>query len=181
MPSARRRGFTLVEMIAVIAILAIMVGVAVTRIDFMIPRYRLRAAAREVAGHVKRARSQAASTGKDVYVKYDLGKGTYWLLVAFPKTEEGQEPVLPPKEFAYEEFKKEELPEGVDFVNVIADQTYATGVVTLRVSPFGSLHHHIVNLRNKEGREIALKVNGFTGAVTFSDKHLQADELLEDR
>lgn len=182
----RTSGFTLIELMVVVVIMALLVGVAVIRVDYMVPRYRLRAAAREVASHFKRARSQAASTGKDVYVKYDLPKGAYWLLVAFPKTD-GKEPdpekKEPPREFEYQEILKSTLPEGVEFASVILgkNQQFTTGVANVRVSPFGSSRHMIVNLRNKDGNLIALKVNGFTGAISYYDQHQEAEELLEDR
>jgi prepilin-type N-terminal cleavage/methylation domain-containing protein len=182
--STLRRGMTLIEIMAVVLILSLVVGLVTIRLDFMVPKYRLRAAAREVGFHAKRARAQAASTGKDVYIKYDLSRGTYWLLVAFPKKaapgspEENQ----PPKEFVYETILRGRLPDEVEFVSVIlgSKEIYTQGEATIRVSPFGSAHHHILNLRLKSGQEIATKINGFTGAVTFYDRHLEPEELLED-
>lgn len=179
MRTATLRGFTLIELICVIAIIMVLTGLAVVQMDFMVPRYRLRAAARQVASHVKRARSQAAATGKDVYVKYDLGKGAYWLVMAFPKKDDSGAPT---KEFVYEEIMRSTLPDGVEFVSVIlgSKESFTSGQATVRVSPFGSTRHHIVNLKNKEGQEFALKVNGFTGAVSFYERRQEAPELLED-
>lgn len=184
MQDARARGMTLIEIMAVVLILALIVGIVTVRLDFMVPKYRLRAAAREVGYHAKRARAQAAATGKDVYIKYDLSQGKYWLLVAFPKKPEPGSPEEkePPKEFVYEEILKGTLPDEVQFVSVIlgAKEIYTEGQATVRVSPFGSIHHHIINLRLKSGQEMAVKINGFTGAVSFYDHHLEPEELLED-
>ena len=88
------QGFTLIELIAVLTIIAVVMGVAVTRLDWMVPKYRLRGAAREVGAALKRARARAASTGRDVYLEIDLAKGRYWLLVAFPR----QAPRYPPND-----------------------------------------------------------------------------------
>jgi type II secretory pathway pseudopilin PulG len=174
---------TLIELVAVIVIMALVVGIAAVRMDFMVPRYRLRGAAREVAYFVKRARSQAASTGKDVYIRYDLGRGAYWLLVAFPKKDPNAPDDEKPREFEYKETLRSALPDGVQFATVILGpkEIRSEGVVDVRVSPFGSMHHHIVNLRNKNGQEFALRVNGFTGAVQFFDRHQEPEELLEDQ
>ncbi|MDP6957598.1 MAG: prepilin-type N-terminal cleavage/methylation domain-containing protein [Planctomycetota bacterium] len=182
--SSRSSGFTLIELIAVIVLIGVMMAIAVTRMDFMVPKYELRGTARAVAYHLKRARFRAASTGKDVYIKYNLAQGKYWMLVAFPKLEEGEElePGELPDEYEYQEVMKKELPKGIRFVNVIlgANQVYSNGTATIRVSPFGSSNHVIVNLQNKGEKKISLKVNGFTGAVSFFKGHRQADRILED-
>jgi prepilin-type N-terminal cleavage/methylation domain-containing protein len=85
----RRRsgGFTLVELLAVVIILGIIVMLAATRLDFLVPKYRLRAAIREVASVMKLAKARAAATGKEVYLEMDLSSGRYWLLVPFSKTD----------------------------------------------------------------------------------------------
>jgi prepilin-type N-terminal cleavage/methylation domain-containing protein len=77
----RRGGFTLLELIAVITIMALMVGVAALRLDYMFPKYRLRGGAREVCSLIKRARSHAAATGKDVYIHFPKGD-----ILVYPKS-----------------------------------------------------------------------------------------------
>jgi len=44
----RQAGFTLVELIVVIVIVGLMAMITVTKLDFMVPKYRLRGAARDV-------------------------------------------------------------------------------------------------------------------------------------
>ncbi len=172
------------ELISVIVLIGVMMAIAVTRMDFMVPKYELRGAARAVAYHVKRARFRASSTAKDVYIKYNLSTGRYWMLVAFPKLEEGEElePGEVPEEYEYQEVMKKDLPKGIRFVNVIlgSNQTYSNGIATIRVSPFGSSNHVIVNLQNEGEKKISLKVNGFTGAVSFQKGHQAAGRVLED-
>lgn len=184
MKNRRTSGFTLVELITVIVVIGVMMAIAVTRLDFMVPKYEIRGAARAVAWHVKRARFRAASTGKEVYVKYDLSRGQYWMLVAFPKLEEGEilQEGETAGEYEYQEVLRKRLPDGIEFVNIIigADQVQSGGTATIRVSPFGSSNHVIVNLKNQGTRTISLKVNGFTGAVTFHKDHKEPEEILED-
>jgi prepilin-type N-terminal cleavage/methylation domain-containing protein len=181
-PAGGRGGFTLVELMIVVVIVGLMAGLAVTRMDFLVPKYRLRGAAREVAGAFKQARSRAVGTGKDVYVELDLPRGQYWILVAFPKPAEPGEAV-DPKALEYQPMQQQTLPDGVRFVDAIqgAKDRVETGRARLKVSPFGSSMHMIVNLKNTDDREMALRMNGLTGAVTFHEGRLDAEDLLEDQ
>ena len=174
-------GFTLVELMVVVLIVGLMVGISATKLDFLVPKYRLRGAAREVAGLLKQARSRAAGSGKDVYVELDLPRGQYWVLVAFPRPAEAGLDV-DPAALEYQPILQQSLPDGVKFVDVIqgAKDRYDTGRVRMKVSPFGSSMHMIVNLKNAEDREIALRMNGLTGATTFHEGRLEAEEILED-
>jgi type II secretion system protein H len=176
-----RRGFTLVELMVVVVIVGLMVGLAATRMDFMVPKYRLRGAAREVASLFKQARSRAAGSGKDVYVEMDLPRGQYWMLVAFPKAVEGFE-AADPKALEYQPVFSQSLPEGVKFVDVLhgAQEKFDSGRARVRLTPFGSSSHVIVNLKNSDEREISLKFNGFTGSVSFVEGRQEAEEILED-
>lgn len=174
-------GFTLIEMMVVILIVGSLLFLSATRLDFLVPKYRLRGAAREIGAAMKQAKAHAAATGKDVYLEYDLSKGEYWMLFAFPKRkEDGTE--FEPRVFEYEPLFRRPLPTGVEFVDVICgDQARTTsGNARVKVSPFGISAHTIVNLKSKEDREIAVKLNGFTGYLTFYDRHTDADKLLED-
>ena len=179
--SRAQAGFTLVELMVVVVIVGLMVGVAATRMDFMVPKYRLRGAAREVAGLFKQARSRAAGSGKDVYIEIDLPRGLYWLLVAFPKTVEGAD-AADPRALEYQPVYQQALPDGVKFVDVIqgSQEKIDAGRARMRVTPFGSSSHLIVNLKNTDEREISVKMNGFTGSVTFHEGRLEAEEILED-
>jgi len=78
-----RRGFTLIELIVVVMILTVMTGLAVAKLDFLVPKYRLRAATRETAAVLQQARSRAASIGRDIYVRIHLSDGSYEMLVPF--------------------------------------------------------------------------------------------------
>lgn len=185
----RNRGFTLIELVVVVLILTLMTGLAVTRIDFLVPKYRLRAATRQTAAALQQARSTAAATGRDVFVRIHLSEGKYELLVPMPKEDaEGQLAGLPPElqppvEFEFQSVFARDLPEGPEFVNVIlgtdADQTVTSGRAQIRISPFGASDHVIVNFRYEEKRA-ALRLNGLTGGLEFFETEKQAGDLLED-
>ena len=138
--SSRRGGFTLIELIAVVVIVGVMVALTATQLDFLVPKYRLRAAAREVAGAFKLGQARAAATGKDVFVEMDLSDGRYWLLVAFPKEkEEGQADPVEARGMEYQPIFERTLPEGVEFWDVVfgPKEKVDRGRTRARLSPFG--------------------------------------------
>lgn len=182
---ARRGGFTLVELIAVVVIVGLMAMVTVTRLDFLVPKYRLRGAARDVGSVLGLGKAHAASNGKDVYFEVDLARGAYWLLAAFPKQEPGDEYRLEQvaaRPLEYQPVFQRELPDGIQFTDVIlGDRDKAdTGRARARLSSLGSSSHIILNMRNDEGKEISLKMNGFTGVISYAEGRQEADDLLED-
>ena len=181
---AARQGFTLIELVVVVLIMGLVMGLAATRLDFLVPKYRIRAAARDVASVLKQGKARAAAQGKDVYFEVDLGQGRYWLLAPFPKPEEpGDQRPVESRPLVYEPVFVRQLPEGVQFIDVILGdkEKVTSGRARVRLSAFGASSHVILNLVNGDDVIIAVKMNGFTGLVSFHDGHQDAEELLEDR
>jgi type II secretion system protein H len=178
----RAAGFTLVELIVVVLIVGLMMMLAVTRLDFMVPKYRLRGAAREVASTLKQGKARAAATGKDVYLELDLSRGAYWLLVAFPKAAGEGSGEVEVRGFEYQPLMARSLPEGVQITDILFSDTEKVleGTARLRLSPFGSSSSMIVNLKGRDDRELGLKLNGFSGTVSFYDGYVEAEKLRED-
>jgi prepilin-type N-terminal cleavage/methylation domain-containing protein len=178
---SRSRGFTLVELVIVILLVGIMTGIAVTRLDYLVPKYRLRAGAREVAAVLKQGRARAVASGKDVWFEVDLSRGAYGLLVPFPVLDD-QGKVVEGRPLEYGPVFQRTLPDGVQITDVIFSEKerVASGRARVRLSPLGSSQHLVVNLRNTDGKDISFRLNGFTGAVSFHDGRREADALLED-
>ena len=167
----------------VCVIIGAMVGIAATRLDLMVPKYRLRAAAREVASVLKQAKARAAAQGKDVYFEIDLAQGRYWMLAPFPKPEDPGDPrPVESRPLQYEPVFVRQLPDGVHFVDVILGdkEKFTSGRARIRLSAFGASSHAILNLVNSEDVVLAVKMNGFTGLISYHDEHQDAEQLLED-
>lgn len=86
-----RAGFSLIEIMAVLIILGIILMSVVPAIDNLVPAYRLRSAAREVASLIELAHSEAVSTRKEFKLAYDLDQETYWLILPPRDADEDRE------------------------------------------------------------------------------------------
>lgn len=180
----RRSGFTLLELVIVCLIMGLMVGLAATRLDLAVPKYRLRGAAREVASVLKQGKARAAAQGRDLYFEVDLNAGRYWLLVPFPKVEAGDDPsTVESRPLVYEPVFARLLPDGCHFIDVILGdrEKVNSGRTRVKISALGASSHVILNLGNTDNRIMSVRMNGFTGMIRFSDEHQDAEELLEDK
>ena len=66
----KQKGFTLVEVMIVLAILGILAAVATPMITSMLPRYHLRAAARELVIDFKKAKMEAVKRNRNVLLQF---------------------------------------------------------------------------------------------------------------
>lgn len=78
---ARRRGFSLIEVMAVMMVLAVLLLSVIPAVDGMVPKYRLRGGAREVAGLIEEAQGVAISNRREYKVVFDLDDDTYHLIL----------------------------------------------------------------------------------------------------
>ena len=74
MTRTAERGFTLVEMLVVLVVIALLASFSPLLVDRLLPQYRIEAAARELADTMRRARGFAIRDNRPRYVVVDAGK-----------------------------------------------------------------------------------------------------------
>ena len=82
----RAAGFTLIEMIVVLAILALVIAALPISGTPVSPATHARAAAREIAGALRAARSEAVMTNRSISVALDATNHRYWSDPKSPKS-----------------------------------------------------------------------------------------------
>jgi prepilin-type N-terminal cleavage/methylation domain-containing protein len=105
----RRSGFSLIELMAVMIILGAFLMAVVPALDGLVPSYRLKGAAREIATAMEQAQSEAVGNRREYQLAYDLDTDTYWLVLPPKRKDEDREEAdKTPEELAREEALKKQ-------------------------------------------------------------------------
>lgn len=141
----RCAGFTLIELVVVLAILGLLLALLPDALSVAIPGQQLRAAAYQLADDLKDARTRAILTGKSVEVPIGLSEG---------RTSGSPSRRLPRDTM----IRIEDVPR----------RTFAGGQELVRFFPDGSASGGKINL-STGGRTYAISVDWLTGRVTVDD------------
>ena len=77
-----RAGFSLVELLIVIAIIGLMAGVSVPAFLTFMKSFRLRTAGRQILGDLNYARQEAITKSRDTYVFFDAATASYDIVLS---------------------------------------------------------------------------------------------------
>ena len=171
--TARRSGFTLLELAVVIVILGIIAAIAFPAFEGLSPKYSLRSAAREVGSQINWVRNMAGTSEDIYYLHYDLVERSMWVILPpgddeDPDLDLEERERLNPTEISDLVFiEKILLPDGA----IIDD-----GTVDIRFDPLGFEGSHIVYLVNEDGGFIAVTFNSILGVVDYQSEEARFAE-----
>ncbi len=157
-------GFTIIELIVVIALLGIIATVVVPNLDSLSPRYKLRSAARTVGQTVAWARSLGGGVGREYVLRYRLEDNTVEILLP-PGPDEDPDLDFDQRESLGAEF----LPDGVEISRIIHPDGNRDeyGTVDLILDKYGSSGSHIAILTNEEEQSIGVYFQAILGTTDY--------------
>lgn len=141
----RERGFTLVELLVVFAIMALVVGLVPVAYERMRESSQYRDAVRTMFSYLRSARAAALSEGRETRFTVDLQRRQYGL----------------------EEGASSELPEPLQLRVTVADREVAPqGEASIRFLPSGGATGGSIEILRPTGTGTRLRVDWLSGRVT---------------
>lgn len=143
-----KRAVTLVELIIVMAIIAIGATFVVPAIGSWIPNYRLKGATREIISILRVAQMKAVSTNMEYRVKFNQSSGSYILqyrtTIGGSWINEGEERLLP---------------KGIQIIDLVPDDFEP------QFNPNSTASAGSIILRNTKGSQRKITISSSTGKI----------------
>ena len=161
-----RRGITLMELIIVMAIIALGAVLMVPNIAGWIPNYRLRSATRDVVSTLRVAQMKAVARNMDHRVTFDPGEGSYFIMRRTTAGMNNWVKITVSDEVAAgADDAKQFLPTGVQFDSV----NFPTAVNNPEFYPNSTASGGNVVLKNSKGTLKTIIVAPTTGRIRIAD------------
>ena len=141
-------GYTLPELVVVLAIMAVVSSVAIVRLDSILPKYRLRAAARNLGNSVRLWRASALTRDEACIIVIDMGSGQYWL-------EAGGESCL-----------HRTLPDGTAFAALSVGGNESQGRISIPIKPSGAIPQLVVSVTDGQ-KSITVEAHPLLNKVEY--------------
>lgn len=161
---SKAKGFTLTELMVVVAVIAVMGAIATPLLLSQLPDYRLKGTARAISSTLQYAKMSAASTGKEYKVQF--------ILDTSPQRYQLQQGNLFSGSDAWTDVRiSQEIPpqvcidHGTDYRG-----SHKSGMSTITFNPTGTASSGGVYLKNSKGKHYSVKVSSSTGRIRMDNK-----------
>jgi prepilin-type N-terminal cleavage/methylation domain-containing protein len=162
-------GFTLIELMVVIVILALLTGTVAVSIEAMLPRSRLNSEVRALAATLQGARSDAIARNAEFFIEYDLDAEAYRVITPF--SVQGGLLLYMSEEEDRMAFDWHTLADTVELASVyLAGDQISDGTVLVRFDPLGAASDHAVVLVQPNYENFyTIEVLALTGLIRFHE------------
>ncbi len=175
-----RRGYTLLEICAVMLIIGIAFALAAPRLVPRLAETRLDSSARHIATFCRYLNAQAVLTKVQHTLYVDVDAGEYWVTVILASEDSGlfTDAVEDAQELEVTSdlLHRRVLPEGVHFQDVSLSLTGGAdrGMVALNFTPVGPMERMLVHLVSEAGSQLTVFLDPLTGATGVLEGYAQA-------
>ncbi len=164
-----RRGFSLVELMMVIAILGLMAAYVSLNMDGVTAKRRFQSQVRQLGATVEWARGGAIGRGKPYKMIYDLDNQEYWIMIPI----EPEEGAPPGQELEYEILgEKFEVLSSVKIrsLQFPGGEQETNGEVEIYFTPKGTEGSHIVILERTDidAEPVSIRFNAIIGSASVA-------------
>lgn len=150
------RGFTLLEMMAVLVVVGLAAGIAMPSISVSLQQWRLRTAVREMNTMLKFTRTQAVAKRQAFQLVFDRTRHLYWL--------DRPNAVLDAEQADAKGLRLIALPAGVRFGTVrIGGRESGADRLGMLFSPYGTTTGSLVQVVNDRGQGYQIVLDQVTG------------------
>ncbi len=162
-----RRGFTLIELVVVLFIVALVAGLVIPRLGLFISHGDTQKAVRQMRGLVRYLSGLAITTKTEYRLYYDLKKGVCW---AAHRDEQGE--FIPEQESL---IRPLHLPPGVRFQDIITPRgEHREGVAYTDFFPSGGVEWTLIHLEGDS--RITLRLLPLTGELKVYEGYVSEVE-----
>lgn len=157
----------------VIAVLGLLATLVVSRMDAVLPTYRLRLAAREVASAIAWARLESVGGSTPMTVRYDLDTGEYGVFPADADADATPAADLSP---TAARLRRMALPDGVHFDDlvILGGETVRSGRPVIGFTFLGACPPHMIHLKDDDGNAFTIEVMPLSSQVNLTNHRVEA-------
>lgn len=159
-------GFTLIEVLVVVALAGMLMAVVVPNLGMLVPSARLRGSGVQIQRTVDMLRSESRIQGKRIAIEFDLDKNR-WRAVYPPEQQLTRDQDIGTLEEKFDNWQ--DLEDDVQFAGIEAGNNLVTkSVYRLVFDEFGFTADQVVNLKLKSDPDLtwSMSVLGLSGRVT---------------
>ncbi len=166
--SFTKKGFTLIELILVVALIGMFLVVAVPATRDVLTTDPLKKASRQLIGLERKLRTDAVRDQTDYILNLDLPKVAFWVTT----------PDMTPEKIDDIKKNPQHLPEGVTIADVVTESNkkQSATVVAIKFSKKNACPPAVIHLAYEE-KAMTLVINPFLGVTDIYDKYV--DIVLE--
>lgn len=173
------RGFSLIELLFVVALLGLLASAAFVSVGTLVPSHRIESSARRLAATVSNLRAEAALRGAPHGLVYDLDRNTFAVLA--PPEQDDDAPAEPLALEDLVELEPTPLDRAIAFEDVSFGERKAfRGRVKIFFGTTEPAPPHLVHLKGPDGLRYTVEVNTVTGLVEVFPSYREFDVLLTE-